>query len=326
PLLVEQALKVCEQHLGSLRHQDIDEDSPSPCMTDTEWDHFLRNYYHVVREEAGLVLSGEQRNRCQELLQQLAEYLPQLGMEGDHNVWIIKPGAQSQGRGIICTTQLEEVLQLARGRRASLAQARDWVVQKYVERPMLIFGTKFDIRQWFLVTDWNPLTIWFYGESYLRFCSKPFSLHHLGQAQHLCNVSVQKRFKLDPDLHPQLPHDRIWSCHQFQEYLAQVGRAGVWHQVMVPTMKAVVVGALHSIQDLVGSQKGSFELYGADFLIGEDCQPWLLEINACPSMAPSSAVTRRLCASVQQDVLRVVIDRRDNPTCSTGAFELIYKQ
>ncbi|NXJ38774.1 TTLL3 monoglycylase, partial [Ciconia maguari] len=219
PQLVEEALQVCEQHLGSLGHQDIDRDPPSPRMTGTDWDRFLRDCYRVAH----------------------------------------------------------------------------------------IFGTKFDVRQWFLVTSWNPLTVWFYRESYLRFCSRPFSLRRLDPARHLCNVSIQKQ------------------CGPLQAYLAQGGRADAWHQVMVPGMKAAVVGALRSAQDLVGSRKGSFELYGADFIFGEDCQPWLLEINASPTMAPSSAVTGRLCASVQRDTLRVVIDHRDDPTCPTGRFALIYK-
>ncbi|KAF1401753.1 Tubulin monoglycylase TTLL3, partial [Spheniscus magellanicus] len=322
PQLVEEALQVCEQHLGSLGHQDIDGDPPSPRMMGTDWDCFLRDYYRVAHEGAGLAPSGAQRERCRALLQRLAGRLPQLGMEGDRSVWILKPGAKSRGRGIVCVAQLEEVLRLA----APSVRAGEWVVQKYVERPLLIFGTKFDVRQWFLVTDWNPLTVWFYRKSYLRFCSQPFSLRHLDPARHLCNVSIQKQCGPARGRHPRLPPDQTWSCRQLQAYLAQVGRAGAWHQVMVPGMKAAVVGALRSAQDLVRSRKGSFELYGADFVFGEDCQPWLLEINASPTMAPSSAVTGRLCASVQRDTLRVVIDRRDNPTCPTGAFELIYKE
>lgn len=49
PQLVEEALQVCRQHLGSLGHQDIDGDPPSPCMTGAGWDRFRQDYYRVVQ-------------------------------------------------------------------------------------------------------------------------------------------------------------------------------------------------------------------------------------------------------------------------------------
>uniref|UniRef100_A0A8B9THY9 Tubulin monoglycylase TTLL3 n=1 Tax=Anas platyrhynchos TaxID=8839 RepID=A0A8B9THY9_ANAPL len=305
--LVEEALRVCGQHLGSLTHQDIDGDPKSPGTTDAAWDNFLQGYYRAVHEGAVPRLSGAQREQGQLLLQRLAGRLPQLHMEGDQNVWILKPAAASRGRGITCTARLGEVLRLA----GQAAREGRWVVQKYVERPLLIFGTKFDVRQWFLVTDWNPLTVWFYRRCYLRFCSQPFSLRQMDAAVHLCNQAIQQRCRPGGAQHPRLPPDKTWSCRQLQAYLAQRGQEGAWGSVMVPGMKAAVVRALRCSQGLVRGRKGSFELYGADFVFGEDFRPWLLEINASPTMAGSTAVTGRLCAGVQRDTLRVVIDRRD---------------
>ncbi|NXR46774.1 TTLL3 monoglycylase, partial [Hippolais icterina] len=325
PQLVEEALEVCEQHLGVLGHQDIDRNTPSPCRTCIAWDRFLQGYYRVAHEGSRLVLSREQREQCQDVLRRLEGQLPQLSIEGNLNVWILKPSAKSRGRGIVCKTRLEEVLGLAQSCTGSSARVCEWVVQKYVERPLTIFDTKFDIRQWFLVTDWKPLTIWFYRDCYLRFCSRPFSLCHLEPARHLCNVSIQKRYKtLQPD--PRVPSDKIWSNTQFQAHLARLGRADAWQRVIVPGMKAAILNAVRCARDNVGSRKGSFELFGADFLIGKDFQPWLLEINSCPTMSPSAVVTRRLCTNVQRDTLRVVLDRKDNPTCSIGAFELLYRE
>lgn len=89
-------------------------------------------------------------------------------------------------------------------------------------------------------------------------------------------MSIQKQWRQAGGRHPKLPHNLIWSSHQFQLHLKQVGHTEAWENVIVPGMKEAVVAALHSAQELGRDRQGSFELYGADFMFGEDCQPWLL--------------------------------------------------
>ncbi|XP_035487592.2 tubulin monoglycylase TTLL3-like isoform X3 [Scophthalmus maximus] len=323
--IIDKALKVCQEFLDSVDHSDIDIGLESQQILTTEdWTQFIDSYYLVVHDGAEIEITDHLVTRCEAMLQKMGEVNPQLDIGGTHNIWIIKPGAKSRGRDIQCAKRLDQILRLVNSDPTLIKESK-WVVQKYLERPLLVHGTKFDLRQWFLVSDWNPLTVWFYKKCYLRFSTQPYSLHTLDSSVHLCNNSIQRHLRPSKKRHRDIPADNMWSGDQFETYLSSQGRGGQWETVVVPEMKAALIHALQTTQDVIESRKNSFELYGADFMLGHDLCPWLIEVNASPTMVSSTPVTAQLCTAVQRDTLRVVLDWRVDSNANTGDFQLIYR-
>lgn len=78
--------------------------------------------------------------------------------------------------------------------RNSDGTLRTFIVQKYMENPLLFYGRKFDIRHFLLITCVNGVfkAYWF-EEGYVRTSSSSFSLKRGSNLYvHLTNDAVQK--------------------------------------------------------------------------------------------------------------------------------------
>ncbi|CAH8582274.1 Protein monoglycylase ttll8 [Schistosoma haematobium] len=322
--IMEFSIFQCQEFLKTKYHDDLDKSSKQSFSSEYPWDTFLSWYYQIIKMPHLLVTAKHLSSHCQYLCKLLKKYCPQFDMDGVRNVWIVKPGAKSRGRGIVCHDRLDDILKIVQG-SVFLTEAR-YIVQKYIERPLLIYRTKFDIRQWFLVTDWAPLTVWWYQDCYLRFCSQEFTLNDFSESIHLCNNCIQHKYK-NGLRSLKLPDENMWTWEQFQTWLTEQGQPNLWTEKIQPAMKNAVLNVLLSSQESIEPRKNCFGLYGADFLLTDnDYRIWLIEINSSPCMSPSTSVTAVYTASVLEDTLKVVLDRKYNRNSDVGRFELLYRQ
>lgn len=222
----------------------------------------------------------------------------QAHMSGNAGMWIIKPATSSKGLGIQVVSSISQLI--------SVAKALDFecVVQKYVERPLLIHGCKFDIRQWVAVvqtTKADAPSIWWYEECYCRLASESFSTENLDNPLiHLCNYSIQQETS------------RMWSlsefCHHFQ-------CAEAWQREIKPKMQRAVLDVLSvfhaQMETRTSTAAASFEWFGVDFMLDDTFHPWLIEVNVSPDLSDSTTVT----AALVPQATRELFDRKSRFMC-----------
>ncbi|DBA01932.1 TPA: LOW QUALITY PROTEIN: hypothetical protein N0F65_006665 [Lagenidium giganteum] len=245
------------------------------------------------------------------------------------SMWIMKPIGKAQGRGIFLFEKLSEINDWKRDHTwksdapLQAKTADTYIVQKYIENPYTIGGKKFDLRLYVLVTSFSPLVVWMYRAGFGRFSNARYSRDRGDMDNlymHLTNASVQKT----ADDYDESMGCK-WPLHSLKMFMiSQYGVEAVDNLFL--SIQQVITRSLLSVQQVIIQDKHCFELYGYDVLIDSQLKPWLLEVNASPSLTGDTDADYALKYNVIQHTLDIVDieQKRRGKERHVGGFDLIW--
>ncbi|ORX47399.1 tubulin-tyrosine ligase [Hesseltinella vesiculosa] len=152
-----------------------------------------------------------------------------------------------------------------------MSHIREWVIQRYIDRPLLIHQRKFHVRAYVLAV--GNIQVYLYHDMLALFAMKNYTLEDLSdQLQHLTNTCIQAD---QQDFDEASVVRLFWDLDLPAKDL----------QSMFDKMKLI----LHDVFDACSSEMttfqalpNAFELFGVDFLIDQDLNVFFLEANAFP--------------------------------------------
>ena len=229
--------------------------------------------------------------------------------EKRNRTFIVKPEAESQGRGIYLTRDLDRI-----------PLGTKCVVQKYVGKPLLIDGLKFDLRIYVLVASCDPLRIYIHQDGLARFATEtyqaPLTSNLSTTCMHLTNYAINKnssKFVFNYEAQKDdVGHKR--SLKAVMKKLEEMGfDAGkLWGEIggiAVKTLISAQPMLSHISRSCHPSNKSSslcFEILGLDILIDHNLKPWLLEVNHSPSFTTNTPLDSAVKTRVIADALTIV--------------------
>lgn len=236
--------------------------------------------------------------KVKHLVSDINEQWPDSIYDGYHNIWILKPVGYSCGSGIILMNNEEKILSHVQNQTASR-----FVVQKYIEKPLLIHNKKFDIRIYFMTfINKGKVNIWLYKNCYIKVCSVNFNLDNLNKSIHVTNHGVQKNYFDQKSEFART--ENMWTLNQFKIYLKSIGKEDIWDKEIYEQIKRNIYAVVVSSLEATDLDKNTFELNGADFMITYDYKPNLIEINSRPDLFFSKFVINMISDRLMEDIIK----------------------
>ncbi|OCT61001.1 tubulin polyglutamylase TTLL4 isoform X2 [Xenopus laevis] len=239
---------------------------------------------------------------------------------GNRQKWIVKPPASARGMGI-------QVIH----KWSQLPKKRPLLVQRYLHKPYLISGSKFDLRIYVYVTSFDPLRIYMFTDGLVRFasCKYSSSMKSLSNKfMHLTNYSVNKNnadYQANPDQTACQGHK--WALKALWNYLNQKGFSSerIWEKIKDIVIKTIIASEpyVNSLLKMyLQSPYCCHELFGFDIMLDENLKPWVLEVNISPSLHSNSPLDISIKSQMIRDLLNLagfVLPIKDEVCTGSGS-------
>ena len=261
-------------------------------------------------------------NLQKNLIRHVEKYLPE--KHWLKNLWLVKPEGLNRGRGIEVFNSLKDIMSFIGAKNLNMR----YVVQKYIERPMLYHGRKFDIRVWAIYTG-DDSRVYFYKRGYIRTSSDEFTTKiNDNKAVHLTNNWFQQHL----ENYGKFEDGNTLSFEKMQEYIdEQFPEYNInFYDHFIKRMKDIAIDVYLAAKDEFNKSKREhcFELFGFDFMIDEDFRIWLIEWNTNPYFGIPNKFIADLLPRMISEMFEIIVDpiyppRRKVPLPERN-FELIY--
>ena len=223
------------------------------------------------------------------------------------NTWLLKRTNLNRGREIKIFSDLKSILDEI---EESKTKYNHLIIQKYIEAPLLYNNRKFDIRIWVLFTyisrGYN-LEVYVFKEGHLKASSEPFNLYSEDLYVHLTNYSVQK-YNIN---FSKIEIGNEISFKTFQDVLDKNNQGKNFKKDIYPKILKIIAISANCVKNKINilNRNNCFEIYGYDFILDENFEPFLLEVNTNPGLEESSPLIKMLVPRMIDDAFRLTIDK-----------------
>ena len=167
------------------------------------------------------------------------------------------------------------------------------LAQHYIDNPQLYKGYKFDFRIYMMVTSVNPLIV-HYHDGFLRNSLIKYDRSSSISGVHITNTSKSKKIiekcKEKGTLHngmnyKQLRDFQMKTLDDLQEYLLAEGKISDpnWlDNYLRPQFKRAFLSMAKMNEEYFYHSADVFELFGVDFVIDDNLELYIVEVNASP--------------------------------------------